>query len=101
MPDTQQSARPNGSEPSYEELKRRLAAAEAKQSKGSTRDSIDVRIDEKNHTITIVLPMLPEPTASSSGKTLVVATTHGNVAVPINVQGRVLRVGVNAYIASK
>jgi hypothetical protein len=39
----------------------------------------------------------PEP--SASGKTLVVASTHGNVTLPtLIVAGKPLTIGVNAYI---
>ena len=39
----------------------------------------------------------PEP--SASGKTLVVASTHGNVTLPaLIVEGKPLTIGVNAYI---
>lgn len=35
---------------------------------------------------------------SSSGKTLQVASTHGNQATTITVDGQVLKVGLTAYI---
>ena len=35
---------------------------------------------------------------SSSGKTLVVATTNGNVATDVEVNGKTLYIGLNAYI---
>ena len=42
---------------------------------------------------------LQTPTPSSSGKTLVVATTHGNQSVPsLEIDGKPLTIGVNAYI---
>jgi len=44
---------------------------------------------------------LQEPTPSASGKTIVVATTHGNQASGINVNGKPLIVGVNAYVRAK
>jgi len=54
-------------------------------------------IDEKAGTITITLQM-QTPVASKSGKTLVVATTHGNQPSGLNVHGKALIVGVNAYL---
>jgi hypothetical protein len=51
-------------------------------------------------TPTIILE-LQEPTPSSSGKTLVVATTHGNVPTDIQIDGKPLIVGANAYIRAK
>ncbi len=43
------------------------------------------------------LPLQP-PTPSSTGKTLVVATTHGNQATTAVIDGKPIIVGVNAYI---
>jgi hypothetical protein len=47
--------------------------------------------------LTIVID-LDDPTPSASGKTLVVASTHGNVATKIMIDGKVLTIGLNAYI---
>ena len=41
---------------------------------------------------------LEEPTPSASGKTLVVASTHGNMVTDAEVEGKPLIVGINAYI---
>ena len=41
---------------------------------------------------------LEKPTPSSSGKTLVVASTHGNTVTTAEVDGKPLTIGVNAYI---
>ena len=38
------------------------------------------------------------PTPSASGKTLVVATTHGNVTTDCVIDGKPMVVGLNAYI---
>ena len=38
------------------------------------------------------------PTRSASGKTLVVASTHGNQATNASVDGKAIVVGLNAYI---
>ena len=38
------------------------------------------------------------PVASASGKTLVVASSHGNVETEAEIDGKKLTVGVNAYI---
>ena len=57
-----------------------------------------VVVDEKAKTLTLVLD-LEEPTPSASGKTLVVASTRGNARTDAQVAGKVLIVGVNAYIA--
>ena len=49
----------------------------------------------KNGDLVITIPM-QEPTPSASGKTMVVASSHGNKAV--SVDGQVITIGVNAYI---
>lgn len=54
-------------------------------------------IDEKNKTLTITLD-LEEPHPSGSGKTLVVASTHGNQQTEAMLGGKAITVGVNAYI---
>ncbi len=60
----------------------------------------EMKIDQEAKTLTIVLD-LQEPTPSASGKTLVVATTHGNVPTEVEVNGKPVTVGVNAYIRAK
>lgn len=54
-------------------------------------------IDEKAQTLTIVLPLQP-PTPSASGKTLVVASTRGNIPTTALINGKPVTIGVNAYI---
>lgn len=41
---------------------------------------------------------LEKPTPSSSGKTLVVASTHGNTVTAAEVDGKPVTIGLNAYI---
>lgn len=41
---------------------------------------------------------LEKPTPSSSGKTLVVASTHGNTVTNAEVDGKPVTIGLNAYI---
>lgn len=41
---------------------------------------------------------LQAPTPSASGKTLVVATTHGNVKTECMLEGKPVVIGLNAYI---
>jgi len=48
--------------------------------------------------LTIVMN-LQEPAPSASGKTLVVASTKGNIRTGVEVNGKPLTLGVNAYIA--
>jgi hypothetical protein len=54
-----------------------------------------VTIKEKKLCIEIDLE---EPTPSASGKTLVVASTHGNVVTTAQVNGKPITLGLNAYI---
>jgi hypothetical protein len=60
----------------------------------------EAKIDEEAKTLTLVLD-IQEPTPSASGKTLVVATTHGNQPTDAKVNGEPLIVGVNAYIRKR
>ena len=41
---------------------------------------------------------LEKPTPSSFGKTLVVASTHGNTVTNVMVEGKPVTIGLNAYI---
>lgn len=52
---------------------------------------------EKGH-LTIRIPVNAKPTVSDSGKTLQVASSHGNAPTSVQVDGSPLIVGVNAYI---
>jgi outer membrane lipoprotein SlyB len=56
---------------------------------------MEVKID--NGKLIIIID-LQEPTPSASGKTLVVATTHGNVTTDCLIDGKPVVVGLNAYI---
>jgi len=49
-------------------------------------------------TLTIVIPLIKPPKLSKSGKSLTVATTHGNVATEVTLQGKPVIMGINAYI---
>ncbi len=51
----------------------------------------------KGNNLVITIPM-QEPTPSASGKTLVVATTHGNTVTNATVKGKPVTIGLNAYI---
>ncbi len=46
----------------------------------------------------IRLPLNVTPTPSSSGKTLVVASSHGNKPTELEINGKPVIVGVNAYV---
>ena len=51
----------------------------------------------ENGTLVIRIPM-QTPAPSSTGKTLVVATTSGNKVTTAMVNGKPVTIGVNAYI---
>jgi hypothetical protein len=53
----------------------------------------------ENGELVIRLPLNKTPVPSSSGKTLVIASTHGNQKTDAVVNGQPVVIGVNAYIA--
>jgi hypothetical protein len=57
--------------------------------------SIEAKIEGKKLIVTIDTQ---EPTPSATGKTLVVASSRGNVATTCMVNGKPVVVGLNAYI---
>lgn len=54
-------------------------------------------IDTKTNELVLRLP-LQKPTPSASGKTLVVASSRGNLTTTATIDGKAITVGVNAYI---
>jgi hypothetical protein len=48
--------------------------------------------------LVIEIPLNAAPVPSMSGKTLVVASSHGNKVTEVQVNGRNVVVGLNAYI---
>lgn len=54
----------------------------------------------ENGKLVIEIP-LQAPTLSASGKTKVVASTHGNVKTGVMVEGKAVTIGLNAYISNK
>jgi hypothetical protein len=59
---------------------------------------VNASAEIKNGELIIRIPVEKELQASKSGKTLLVATTHGNHATTATVQGKPVVVSVNAYI---
>ena len=57
--------------------------------------AMNVEIKDNKFFIEIDLEI---PTPSSSGKTLVVASTHGNTVTAVQVDGKPVTIGLNAYI---
>jgi hypothetical protein len=56
-----------------------------------------MKVEIKNNKLFIEID-LEEPTRSSSGKTLVVASTRGNTVTTAEVNGKPVIIGLNAYI---
>ena len=56
-----------------------------------------MQVEIKNGNLVITIPM-QKPTPSASGKTLVVASSRGNKATGVLVDGKPVIVGLNAYI---
>jgi hypothetical protein len=54
-----------------------------------------MKVEIKNGTIFIELPISPRP--SASGKSLVIASTAGNQATTATHDGKPVIIGVNAY----
>jgi hypothetical protein len=50
--------------------------------------------------LVIRVPMNPTPIRSATGKSLVVASSHGNKETDLEVEGKPVFVGVNAYISA-
>lgn len=55
-----------------------------------------MKVTIENGYLVIKLPM-QSPTPSSSGKTLVLASTHGNKETDCEYKGQKITLGVNAY----
>jgi hypothetical protein len=49
----------------------------------------------------VEIELKPQPERSKTGKTLVIASSHGNQATPAKVNGKNVVVGLNAYIPIK
>jgi hypothetical protein len=60
-----------------------------------------MKVTLENNELVIRIPMNQTPTPSSSGKTLVVASTHGNQVTGVMVNGKPVTIGLNAYISNK
>jgi hypothetical protein len=56
-----------------------------------------MKVEIKGNELIITVEMQP-PTPSASGKTLVIASSHGNQTTTAMVDGKPVVVGLNAYI---
>ena len=57
-----------------------------------------MKVEIKNGNLVITMP-LQKPTPSKSGKTLVVASSQGNRTTDVQIDGKPVTVGLNAYIS--
>lgn len=57
-----------------------------------------MKVEIKGKKLIITLDLITPPRPSSSGKTLLVATTGGNKASDATVKGKQVTVGCNAYV---
>ena len=56
-----------------------------------------MKVEIKDNKLIIEID-LQKPTPSTSGKTLVIASTHGNTVTTVMVDGKPVIIGLNAYI---
>ncbi len=56
-----------------------------------------MKVAIEGNDLVIRMPM-QKPTPSASGKTLVVASSHGNKVTDAKVDGKAITVGLNAYV---
>ncbi len=57
-----------------------------------------LKVTIEGNELVIRVPMNATPVVSSSGKTLVVASSHGNQKTEATINGQQVIVGVNAYV---
>ena len=57
-----------------------------------------MKVTTEGNEIVIRIPIPDTLERSNSGKTLVVASTHGNTKLDIQIKGRPVFLGLNAYI---
>ena len=59
---------------------------------------MNASIDSKSGELVVRVKLNTEPQPSASGKTLVVASSHGNQPTAAQVNGKPVIIGLNAYI---
>lgn len=62
-------------------------------------DGIKVTLGKDKKTLIVEVPLTNPPVPSSSGKTLVVASSRGNFMSEVLIDGKPVKVGLNAFIA--
>jgi hypothetical protein len=57
-----------------------------------------MKVEIKGNKLVIEIDMENPPARSASGKSLTVASTHGNLVSTATVNGKAVTIGLNAYI---
>jgi len=60
-----------------------------------------MQVTIKDGNLIIAVPLQTPTPSKCSGKTLVVATTHGNCKTDVLVAGKPVTIGLNAYIPAR
>lgn len=57
-----------------------------------------MKVERKGNELLITIPINSELTVSPTGKTKQVASSHGNMPTTVQIEGKSVIVGLNAYI---
>ena len=71
---------------------------QAKETLEKKQKGYGLHVSIKDGVMTVTIPVKEKLEASSTGKTLSVASTHGNIKTECMVNGKPLTIGLNAYI---
>jgi hypothetical protein len=74
-----------------------LNVKKSQENKSEKENNMAMKVEIKDNKLCIEID-LETPTPSSSGKTLVVASTRGNTVTDIEIDGKPVTIGLNAYI---
>jgi hypothetical protein len=74
-----------------------LIQGELRHSNSKREKNMEMKVEIRDNKLCIEID-LEKPTPSSSGKTLVVASTRGNTVTDVEVDGKPVIIGLNAYI---
>lgn len=58
-----------------------------------------MKVEIKDGNLVVTVPLDGSPHPSKSGKTLIVASSHGIVSTDAKVDGKAVQVGLNAFIS--
>ena len=61
-------------------------------------EAIMITAKIENGNLVITAPLISPPELSKSGKSLLVASSYGNMTIDCKVNGRPITIGLNAYI---